>query len=212
MLTLTYIALAVLGTGYILVSAFLGHLFEHGDDGGGDHAADHGGDSGGDSAYGAGGHGKVSTGDGAVGVFHFPFFSPLALATLFASFGAWGLIGQFGLQLSDRASVLFSLPGALITAYAVTYVGWRLVSGSQGTSLIRLADLTGCSAEVTAPIPAGGIGEALAIVRGQRYSAPARAADGGELSRGAAVTLVGMSGPTLLVQASPFSQGSASHV
>lgn len=183
MLTLTYIILAVVGCGYILITAFLGHLFEHGDDGGGDHA---GGDHGG-----AG--------------FHFPFFSPLALATLFASFGAWGLIAQFGLGLSEGYTVLFSLPAALATAYAVTYVGWRLVRGSRSSNLIRMADLSGCSAEVTAPIPAGGIGEATAIVRGQRYSAPARAADGAELPRGAAVTVVGTAGPTLLVQAATLS-------
>lgn len=186
MLTITYIILAIVGCGYILVTAFLGHLFEHGDDGSGDHGGDHGG-------------GAAS--------FHFPFFSPLALATLFASFGAWGLIGQFGLGLSDGYTVLFSLPAALATAYGVTYVGWRLVSGSRASNLIRMADLSGCSAEVTVPIPAGGIGEATAIVRGQRYSAPARAANGAELTRGAAVTVVGTSGPTMLVQATSISQG-----
>ena len=34
MLTLVYLALAVVGCGYIVVSGFLGHLFEFGDSGG----------------------------------------------------------------------------------------------------------------------------------------------------------------------------------
>ena len=61
--------------------------------------------------------------------------------------------------------------------------------------------IAGSAAEVTAPIPAGGVGEAVAMVAGQRYSAPAREAGGGAVPRGAAVTVVGMAGPTLLVKA-----------
>jgi hypothetical protein len=38
-----------------------------------------------------------------------------------------------------------------------------------------------------------------ALVGGQRFTAPAREADGGALARGAAVTIVRMVGTTLLV-------------
>ena len=54
--------------------------------------------------------------------------------------------------------------------------------------------------KVTTPIPAGGLGEVVAMVRGQRYSAAAREAHGGALPRGAAVVVTGMVGSTLLVQ------------
>jgi membrane protein implicated in regulation of membrane protease activity len=213
-LTLMYIAFAVLGCGYVLVSAFLGHLgdFGGGEHGGADHGgADHGGaDHGGhDHGPGEGGHYGVdggghgsATADAAGGAaFHFPFFSPLAIATLLAALGSYGLIAQHGFGVSEGASLLVALPAALATAYGVTYLGWRLVAGSRASSVISLAQLAGAPAEVTVPIPAGGVGEAAALVSGQRYSAPAREADGREVARGAAVTVVGLVGTHLVVAA-----------
>lgn len=207
MLTLTYLTLAVLGCGYIVISAFLGHSDGDGSDGGhGDHGGD-GGDAAHPAAHGSNsygvvktGHGKVSASEGEAAAFHFPFFSPLALATLLASFGAFGLIALFGFKVSDGTSVLIALPAALVTAYAITYAGWRLASGSQGSNLIRTAEITGSLGEVVTPIPAGGLGEVVAMVRGQRFASSAREQEGREVARGAAVRVVGMIGSTLLVQ------------
>lgn len=213
MLTLTYVAFAVVGSAYVVVTALLGHLFEFGDSGhggadgeGGGHTADH---AGGHYGVDGGGHGAASTGGGLHADFHFPFFSPLALATLLASLGGYGLIAQFGFDLSESGSLLFAVPAALATAYGVTYVGWRLVSGSRATSVIRLSELAGARAEVTTPIPAGGVGEAVAIVGSQRYAAPARDAAGGEIARGTFVQVVGMVGSTLVVTAGDAKQGSS---
>jgi hypothetical protein len=203
MLTLTYILFAAGGCLYVLLAAFLGHAsdfvdFGHahgGHDAGGHHGADR---------YGAGGSGHGSASVGTVGhsVFHFPFFSPLALATLIAAIGGFGLIGKYALNLGDGGSLLLAVPAAMAIAYGVTYVAFRLVSGARASSVIRLDQIHGALAEVTAPIPPGGVGEAVAMVAGQRYAAPAREADGGGAPRGAAVTVVGMIGPTLLVKAS----------
>ena len=196
MLTVAYIALAVLGCGYVLVSAFLGHADDAADSGGHDSS---GADA--HSSYGVDGSGHATThasaGDGAA--FHFPFFSPLALATLAAAIGAWGLIAQFGFGLHGDRSLLLALPAALATAYLVTWASFKVVSGSRGTSTISLSALAGSPAEVITPIPAGGLGEVAALVNGQRFTAPAREADGGALARGAAVTVVRMVGNTLLV-------------
>jgi membrane protein implicated in regulation of membrane protease activity len=210
MLTLVYLALAVVGCGYIVVSGFLGHLFELGDSGGsaghaGHAGHDHGGDDGGEHAvtYGLGGtgHGTASADTAGIGEFHFPFFSPLALATLFASIGAYGIIAQHGFGASDPVSLAVAVPAAVATSYLVTYLGWRIVQGARASSMIRLSDLRGATAEVTTPIPPGGVGEAVAMVGGQRYSGPAREERGVELPRGAAVTVVGVVGPTLVVRA-----------
>jgi membrane protein implicated in regulation of membrane protease activity len=211
MLTLTYILFAAAGCLYVLIAAFLGHAsdfvdFGHaghvhaGQDAGGHAGPDHGH---GGARYGVqgGGHGTASTGTVGHPVFHFPFFSPLAIATLIAAIGGFGLIGKHGLGLSDGGSLLLAVPAALATAYGVTYAGFRLVSGARASSVIRMDQIAGSLAEVTAPIPAGGVGEALAMVGGQRYAAPAREVNGGAVPRGAAVTVVGMAGPTLLVQA-----------
>jgi hypothetical protein len=147
-----------------------------------------------------GGHGAVAATAQTVAAFHFPFFSPLALATLVAAIGGWGLIAKYALDAGDAASLAMAIPAAMATAYFVTWAGWRIVSGARANSVIRLQDLVGRIAEVTIPIPAGGVGEASVLVDGERYAAPAREAAGGAVARGAAVTIVA-AGPTLLVRA-----------
>lgn len=177
MLTLMFIVFAVLGCGYVIVAAFLGHFGDSGDG--------HGHDG-----HDAHGHAE----------FHFPFFSPLAVATLLAAVGSYGLIVQQGFGASETVSLLVAIPAALATTYAVTYVGWRLASSSQGSSMIRMEQLRGAPAEVTVPIAAGGVGEAAALLAGgHRYTAPAREANGRAVPRGAAVTVVDLLGTTLVV-------------
>jgi membrane protein implicated in regulation of membrane protease activity len=202
-LTLMYIALAVVGCGYVLISAFLGHLGveESGSGHGGGHVhVDHA--AGEQYGLDGRGHGSTSAGHGGE-AFHFPFFSPLAVSTLLAAVGGYGLITLHGFRLGDGTSLLVAVPAAVATAYGITYAGWRLASGSTGSEVIRLAQLAGSHAEVTVPIPAGGVGEAVAMVGGQRYAAPAREAGGREVPRGTPVTVVEMVGPTLVVTAGP---------
>jgi membrane protein implicated in regulation of membrane protease activity len=206
MLTVTYLVLALAGSGYIAVSALLGHLAESF---GVDHAA--GGDGGGptDSSYGTtgAGHGATSTTPVGASTFHFPFFSPLAVATLFGSLGAWGLIVKHGFEAGDGPSLAIALPLAAVTAYAVTYAAWRLVTASRATSAFSLTDLVGASGEVLTPIPAGGTGEVAATVGGQRFTGPAREAYGLAVPRGAPVTIVRVVGATLVVTAPAAGEG-----
>jgi len=209
MLTLTYILFAAAGCLYVLLAAFLGHASDFVDFGHAGHVADAAHAAHGDAGHGHGGdrygvdgrgHGTAAVGTVGHSVFHFPFFSPLALATLVAAIGGYGLIGKYALTLSDGGSLLLAVPAAMATAYLVTYAAFRLVSGARASSVIRLDQIRGAAAEVTAPIPPGGVGEAVAMVAGQRYAAPAREADGGGAPRCAAVTVVGMVCPTLLVK------------
>jgi membrane protein implicated in regulation of membrane protease activity len=195
--------LTALGCGYVLLSFLLGH--SHSDDGGG--AGGHGpGDAHGAAhathmAYGVkgDGHSASEATSGGAHSFHFPFFSPLALATLFAAIGAWGLIAQEGLGVSDAMSLVIAVPAAVVTSYLITYAGWRLVSGSSGSSQIRTASLEGALAEVITPIPAGGMGEVAAMVDGQRFAGPAREVDGKAVSRGTRVRVRSLVGATLVV-------------
>jgi len=197
-LTIVYIAFAVLGSGYVAISAVLGHLADTGDAG---HGHDGGAGQGHDMAYGIGqtGHGSASAGSSGPAVFHFPFFSPLAVATVFGAMGAYGLVAQFGFDASDKVSVLVAVPCAVATTYAVTYLSWRLISSSTGSSAIRPSDLAGASAEVTTPIPAGGVGEVAAMVGGQRFSGAAREAQGRAVPRGAHVKVQQLVGSTMVV-------------
>jgi membrane protein implicated in regulation of membrane protease activity len=179
MISWAYGVLAVAGCLYIVGSAAAGHLGDSGDSGPHGHHGGHGG------------HGAE---------FHFPFFSPLALATLATAIGGFGLIAKHGLDVSDTASLLLALPVAMVAAYATTYVAFRLVEGSRGSSQFRMTEITGAQAEVVTPIPVGGVGEVSAMVQGQRFSGPAREADGLEVARGALVTVVSMVGPTMVVR------------
>ncbi len=200
MLVLAYVALAVVGSGYILVSMLLGHLFDFSSAdsaahaGGGEHVAT--------ETYGVedAGHGEVSAGDGVAPAFHFPFFSPLALATLSASVGGLGLVARYGLKLADGPSLLVAFPGALAVSYGVTYAAFKLVQGSRGTSAIQAHDLEGVPAEILTPIPEGGLGEAAAFVKGERFAGPAREESGRAVPRGTPVTVVRLSGSTLIVK------------
>ena len=189
---------SLVGCAYIVFSALSGHA---GDAGG--HAVDAHGHDGhvADTRYGIDGHGhgSASASGTAPATFHFPFFSPLALATLFAAVGAYGLIALHGFGAGEGMSMAVAVPAAFATAYAVTYVGWRVVSGARGTSMIRLEQLVGVTAEVTTPIPVGGLGEVVAVVQGQRFAEAAREAEGRELARGSRVTVKAVVGGTLVV-------------
>jgi membrane protein implicated in regulation of membrane protease activity len=174
MLTLTYIALAVVGCGYVAVALVLGQQVD--------------GDGGGDA------------GDGG---FHFPLLSPLSLATFCGAAGALGLLATFGLHLSDAASVGVALPAAMLFTYVFTYAAWRVLVSSTGTQTVREIDLVGATAEVLTPIPQGGLGEVVAMVRGQRHTAPARTSDGTPVPRGTIVSVERVAGITLIVRPEP---------
>lgn len=195
MLTLAYIVIGALGCLYIVVSAVLGH----GDDTGGD-AASVSGHA--ESSYGDGGHGEITAQTGHGAAFAFPWFSPLALAALSGSIGAWGLIAKFGFEVSDVTSLLIAVPAAFVTAYAITYASHRLITSSRGSSAIRLDQFRDLDAEVITSIPPGGVGETATVVGGQRFTAAAREVDGKAVSRGSIVKVVRMAGGTMVVSAS----------
>jgi membrane protein implicated in regulation of membrane protease activity len=171
MLTLTYIALAVVGCGYVAIALGLGHLFD--------------------------GDGEVGAGDGG---FSFPLFSPATLATFCGATGALGLLATFGLHLTGAASVGVAVAGAMLFTYVISYAAWRLLVSSTGTQTLRESDLIGAIAEVLTPIPQDGLGEVVALVRGHRHTAPARTADGAPVPRGGIVSVERVAGVTLIVR------------
>jgi hypothetical protein len=175
MLTTTFLALALLGAGYIVIAAFLGHLT----------------DAGGDSHAHDGAHGAD---------FHFPLFSPLAIATLFAAVGAYGLIAKHALDLGDWQSLAVAFPAAIATAWSVAYLAFRIMSGARGTSSLKTAAFEGAHGEVLTTIPAGGLGEIAAVVEGHRVTGPARHEGEDGVPQGSAVTVVRMVGSTFLVR------------
>jgi membrane-bound ClpP family serine protease len=175
MLGAVYLILALGGAGFVIFSALTG--VGDGVDGG--DAADHGAEHGGD--------------------YSFSLFSPLTLAILFASIGAYGLIGRYGFGVGETASVLLAAAGGLITAYAAGLAAWKVLRGARGSSALAASAFEGASGDVITAIPAGGVGEVALLIQNQRYTGPARSADGAALERGAAVTVVRLAGSTLVV-------------
>jgi hypothetical protein len=131
---------------------------------------------------------------------HFSLFSPLTLAILFASIGAYGLIARYGAGAGETASIVLAVGGGLITAYAVGHAAFRLIASSRGSSAIPAAAFAGATGEVTVGIPVGGVGEVVVMVGSLRHSGPARSADGKAIGTGKSVTVVRLAGSTFIVE------------
>ena len=145
------------------------------------------------------GLGDGNGGDGGHDGGHVSLFSPLTLAILFASIGAFGLITRYGLGVGETASILLSVAGGLVTAYAVGHSVLRLIASSRGSSAIPAAAFVGAAGEVITGIPAGGVGEVALMVGSQRHTGPARSADGAAIAGGTAVRVVRLAGTTFIV-------------
>ena len=79
-------------------------------------------------------------------------------------------------------------------------LGWRMVSSSRGSSMIRNDRFAGATGEVLTPIPEGGLGEVAAMIDGHRFTASAREVHGRAVARGKLVRIRQMAAATLLVE------------
>jgi len=185
-----YLAALLVGLAYAVVSLLMGDLMGAGGD-----SVGHDFDLGGHEVDVAG-H-EVDTGQHEV---HFSPFSPLVISGFLAGVGG---IGLFVSGLLTR-NVVFHLPVALAAGVAIGYlIGFlifKLRQASEVSSEAVVSDLVGCPAEVTAGIPNQGVGEIVYVVKGSRYTAPARSGDGRAIARNQVVTIKDVSGSILLVE------------
>lgn len=61
-------------------------------------------------------------------------------------------------------------------------------------------ELVGSTAEVTVPIPEGGVGEIAYVAMGERHTATARSNDGRAIARGAVVEINALAGTAMIVK------------
>ncbi len=128
----TFIAIAVFGFVFVLASAILGDLFEHGDIG---HDMDHG----------DGGHGGPS------------ILSSRILSVFVTAFGGFGAIGCYlGYGVGPSTGMAFG--GGIVFA-SVIYFFARFLYGQQASSHVVTSDLVGHTAEVIIAIPEKGLGQ-----------------------------------------------------
>jgi len=125
--------------------------------------------------------------------------SPITIASFGASFGGLGLIATQLLQMSDPVSLIFATVGATCIAAGMFFFYSRVLVGGDGSSQVRLADISGKKAEVIIPIPPAGVGQVAFVARGTRSTWSARASDGETVPRGAIVTIRSVTGNTVII-------------
>src|SRR5207245_2778132 len=125
--------------------------------------------------------------------------SPVSLALFVTTFGGVGLLLK-KLGFPSLVQLPVGVVSGFIVGGAVSYAFFRIVQSTQASSHARAGEEIGIEAEVTVSIPNGGLGEIAYVVRGTRYTNPARTADGKELPARVTVKIIKQAGNTYIVQ------------
>ena len=134
------------------------------------------------------------------GAIDVPSLSPFAIASFITGFGATGIIANLAFEVSAIISLLWATLGGLLLGGAMQFIFGAILLKSQGSSQVRVAQMTGTIAEVTVPISAGGNGQIAFVARGRRVTYVARAAGDAAISRGEKVEIVRIVGGTAVVR------------
>jgi membrane protein implicated in regulation of membrane protease activity len=127
-----------------------------------------------------GGHemGGHAGGHGTNGEMTFSPWSPVVIASFITAFGAGGLISYNVFDITGIPSILIGLLFGLVTGVIVFYIFYSIFKVTQSSSEAIVGDLVGSMAEVITPISQNGLGEIAYIIKGSRYTAPAKSANG----------------------------------
>ncbi len=177
-----YAICLVFGLMFMLVSAFLGHLF------------------GGHDSIGAGGHADAGfDSDGVPGV---TFLSPTVLASFITAFGAFGLLySEIPATHSIWLNALLAFVSGLVIALLLLWAMNKIFRATESSSEGRVGKLIGQTAAIVSPIPADGVGEISYEQAGARYTAPAREEKGAAVANGKTVKITRVVGSQFYVVA-----------
>ena len=106
--------------------------------------------------------------------------SMLAIASFISAFGAFGLIAVTLLNAGAVASLIAALIGGVVMGLAAQAFFVYILSPTV-SSEVHQTRLIGMAAEITTPIPPGGIGQVALVVEGSRMTYSARATIEGEM-------------------------------
>ena len=172
---LIYLAIAGCGLLTLLAMLFVGELF------GGDHDFGH---------EVAAGHLDSDHGGPSI-------FSVRIMASFLTAFGVGGVLARYNGLSHVIASGVGIVAGAIMSGLVLQFA--KILYSQQASSELHMQTLVGTSAEVSVGIPAGGVGQIALNVGGERSEHVARSADGGALSRGAAVVITGLGADSVIV-------------
>jgi membrane protein implicated in regulation of membrane protease activity len=117
--------------------------------------------------------------------------SPLKPAVIAAFVTVFGGTGLLFIRAVDP---LWALPLAATVALAVAFAMHRFIivplSKAQSTGAVEIQSLIGHTAKVSSKIFQGGYGQIAYSVNGNKYSSPAKAEDGGEISNNTTVEII----------------------
>jgi len=180
---IVYAICLVAGLVFTIISAFFGHLF-------GGHAEVH-----------VGMDGQADGGLGSDGVQGMSILSPTVMASFVTAFGAFGLIYcNLDLTSNPWINAPLSLVSGLVVAVLVLWMFNSMFKKVEGSSESRVAQLVGQMAAIVTPIPVNGVGEISYTQAGSRYSAPARAEQGGPIAGGQTVRITRIVGSQFFVE------------
>jgi membrane protein implicated in regulation of membrane protease activity len=129
-----------------------------------------------------------------------PSLSPVTIASFITAFGAFGLISLGLFSASGPASLIWALVGGLAVAGLAHFAFTYFLIRPQGSSDVKMADIVGSVADVTAPIPAHSVGEIAFVAQGGRVTYTARSAAGLPIARGTTVVIEKVVGGVAIVR------------
>lgn len=178
-----YLFCLVVGLVFTLLSALFGHFL------------------GGHEGHVAGSGGHAEAGADSSDMPGISIFSPTIIASFITAFGGFGIIFT---EIPATAKAFVSAPLSIFAAMLVAGAMYKLLSAlfrhTQGSSESHVAALVGTEASVITPIPENGVGEIAYVVRGTRYTAPARVDDGTAIAAGKSVKIKRVVGTQFYVE------------
>ena len=148
-----------------------------------------------------GASGHAEAGFGTHDMPGFEAVGPTTIATFITAFGGLGMILNQNDSL-HRFSGFLAAVGAFAIAALVAWGFSFVFRWAQSSSEGRVAEVKGLTATVITPITPDAVGEIAYIQSGTRYSAPARAENGGAFANGATVKITRVVGAQFYVAAS----------
>jgi membrane protein implicated in regulation of membrane protease activity len=165
-----FLGIAAIGFLVLIISFFMGELFDFG------HDFDHG----------------VDAGDGI------SFMSSRVLSVFVTAFGGFGAIGVH-LGYDIGVSTGMGLAGGLVFG-GLIFLFAKFLYSQQASTDASLSELAGKRGQVTVAIPKGGVGQVRCMLGNTAVDKIARSKDGGEIAATTPVVVEEVLGDTIVVR------------
>lgn len=166
-----FLGIAAVGFLVLIISFFMGELFDFGD-----HSFDH----------------HADFGDGV------SFMSSRVLSVFVTAFGGFGAIGTH-LGYSIGVSTGMGMAGGLVFG-GLIYLFATFLYGQQASTDVSISELAGKKGQVSVAIPKGGVGQVRCILGNTAVDKIARSKDGGEIPSSTMVVVEEAVGDTIIVR------------